>query len=42
MDIFNEAKLLQFRVYLESMLAENKYREFSGKVWHTLKKILIV
>lgn len=31
MDIFNEAKLLQFRVYLESMLAENKYREFSGK-----------
>lgn len=31
MNIFNEAKLLQFRVYLESMLAENKYREFSGK-----------
>lgn len=31
MDIFNEAKLLQFRVYLESMLAENKYRELSGK-----------
>lgn len=30
MNIYNESKLLQFRVRLESMLAENKHRELSG------------